>query len=906
MISRFKREIQLARKIGHPHVCRVFDLARHPADGSSPNPALFLTMEFLEGETLAERMDREGRIAPAEALRLLAQMADALDAAHRAGIIHRDFKPGNVMLVPGDRGAVVTDFGLARSVEFAGDTTATASGQLVGTIDYMAPELFTGEPATPASDQYALALVAYKMVSGKLPFQSDSPLAGVVRRAGQKPPSVREPWDHAFARALDPDPTHRFATCTAFVDALSGRSQSVTLNLPRLSRRKWAAVIAAALVLVAAPFAWRAWQRARSRPSPEAENFYEQGVADLHAGAYFAASKALIEAINLSPHFTLAHARLAEAWNALDLSEKATQEMLIVRRQDLSALSRLEKLQVDAVDFTITREFSKSEAKYEEILKTAADNRSARYVDLGRAYEQSAKIDKAIEAYRKAAEGPTRSAAAWLRLGAIYGRSPDNSSSASRTSQAFEEAARMYQLSNNLEGLTELDLQWGIVENRRGHLAEGATHLQNALDASRRAGNLAQEIRVALQLASNAYLRGDSGAAERYAAEALDRAQASGMENQASSGFVTLGNAYLAKRVWDGAERAFLRGLELARRGGSPRLVALSMLSLASVHSQQKQPDKVAAEAQTALEYFQSNHWSSETFNCLLLLARSQRDRGDYNAALAASQRMLQTAEANDDRGQKAIAHELLGSISAEEENYPEAAAHQQENLKLTMDPSRIGYAQVVLGDTFRVLGRLNESQRLFDEAEKNSERFPALRVPLLRARADLALAHGRNPEAIVIARRALALNADQSELVSAELNGIIASALTRSGNPREAVRYAKQSLDATRRITSVYSSLEANTVLLFALVETGDHAGAREVYDAIVRGLDTHPETRWRILALMSRIEPLYQTQAQNALEALRQKWGDDAFQRYTERKDIQNVFRPLSQLQSAKNRQR
>jgi serine/threonine protein kinase len=392
MVSRFKREIHLARKIGHPNVCRVFDLARDPADASVAGATLFLTMEYLAGETLAERLDREGRLAPAEALRLLERMADALDAAHRAGIIHRDFKPSNVMLVDEPRGPVVTDFGLARSLDVTAESTATASGQLVGTLDYMAPELFLGDPATPAADQYALGLVAYKMAVGELPFASDAPLAGVVRRAGQAVPPAREKvpglgpaWDAAFARALDRDPSRRFGNCGAFVDALRGTGSSVTLKLPRFTRRRTAGLGAAALILLSAPLGWRAWKVARNRPSPEAQALYEQGAADLHAGAYFAASKALGQAVTLAPHFALSRARLAEAWAGLDLNEKATQEMLTVRREDLSDLSRLDRLQVEAIDFTITREFAKAAARYEEML--ALGGSGDLYVDLGRAYE---------------------------------------------------------------------------------------------------------------------------------------------------------------------------------------------------------------------------------------------------------------------------------------------------------------------------------------------------------------------------------------------------------------------------------------------------------------------------------------------------------------------------------------
>src|ERR1035438_6663457 len=118
---------------------------------------------------LAARLHHEGRMSPADALPLLAQMADALDAAHRAGVIHRDFKTGNVMLVPSAEGlrAVVTDFGLARSFTAGGETTATLTGTLMGTLDYMAPELMSGGAASVASDVYAFGTRSEERPVGK-------------------------------------------------------------------------------------------------------------------------------------------------------------------------------------------------------------------------------------------------------------------------------------------------------------------------------------------------------------------------------------------------------------------------------------------------------------------------------------------------------------------------------------------------------------------------------------------------------------------------------------------------------------------------------------------------------------------------------------------------------------------
>jgi eukaryotic-like serine/threonine-protein kinase len=249
-LERFKREIQLARKVTHPGVCRIFDVFR---ERGPEGDTIVLSMELLAGETLAERLKRTGRMNTAEALPLVSQMAAALGAAHEAGVVHRDFKPGNVMLVPTARGqrpgvrseeaktttvelpteqlrAVVTDFGLARSVVRAGDPAATlsATAGIVGTPAYMAPEQVEGGKITAAADIYALGVAMYEMVTGQQPFTGDTPLSTAVKRLKQPPPSPREfvpdldpRWEQVILRSLDRNPADRFVSATEMVRALT-------------------------------------------------------------------------------------------------------------------------------------------------------------------------------------------------------------------------------------------------------------------------------------------------------------------------------------------------------------------------------------------------------------------------------------------------------------------------------------------------------------------------------------------------------------------------------------------------------------------------------------------------------------------------------------------------------------
>src|SRR5262245_1434664 len=184
-LDRFKREIQLARKVTHPNVCRIFDFFY---DEAGPEKVTFLTMELLRGETLHQKIERDGRMRSEPALPIVRQMAAGLDAAHSAGVIHRDFKSSNVILVPSEGSsagvrAVVTDFGLARLAP-GSDAMTTLSGAaaFLGTPAYMAPEQIEGEEVTPATDVYAFGVVMYEMVAGRLPFTGETSVAVALKR----------------------------------------------------------------------------------------------------------------------------------------------------------------------------------------------------------------------------------------------------------------------------------------------------------------------------------------------------------------------------------------------------------------------------------------------------------------------------------------------------------------------------------------------------------------------------------------------------------------------------------------------------------------------------------------------------------------------------------------------------
>jgi eukaryotic-like serine/threonine-protein kinase len=247
--ERLRREARAAARLVHPNVARVLDLGEEEG-----RP--YLVMELLEGESLAARIARSGPLAPAEAARIAAAVADALHAAHRAGVVHRDVKPGNVFLTAGGD-VKVLDFGIAAAA-WEGSLTG---GELIGTAAYLAPERALGRPATPAADVYALGVVLYEMLSGRPPFSGEDGLALASAQIHARPVPLRQaaPWvpaplAAACERALAKDPAERSASAAAFAELLRATTTR-THRLPvpaavqgRTRRRR---AVAAALLLLA-------------------------------------------------------------------------------------------------------------------------------------------------------------------------------------------------------------------------------------------------------------------------------------------------------------------------------------------------------------------------------------------------------------------------------------------------------------------------------------------------------------------------------------------------------------------------------------------------------------------------------------------------------------------------------
>ncbi len=235
--ARFRREAHLAASLTHPNIARVLDYGytvplaspgRPPWQEDTDKPVPYLAMEYVFGSTLKELLRRNGPLPFEWVWSLGEQLCSALGAAHAMGVVHRDVKPQNVMLVDSrlELFAKLADFGIARQV--GGDlTTLTVTGQVLGTPDYLSPEQVLGEPGGPAADLYALGIVLYELTTGRLPFEADTPLAAASRRMVADPPplstyrrDVPRPLQEVILLALRRQPEERYADALEFAQAL--------------------------------------------------------------------------------------------------------------------------------------------------------------------------------------------------------------------------------------------------------------------------------------------------------------------------------------------------------------------------------------------------------------------------------------------------------------------------------------------------------------------------------------------------------------------------------------------------------------------------------------------------------------------------------------------------------------
>ena len=832
--ARFLREARTVSALSHPNIAAVFDY------GETPDGQPYIVMELVKGRTLSDMLEDES-LSLARSVQIVSAIAEALGEAHQAGIIHRDVKPANVVI--NERGQVkVLDFGLVKHLEEidTGHTDPktrfayTQSDVIVGTPLYLSPEQATGKAVDGRSDLFALGALLYECITGKSAFSGTSviEIGAQVIHVTPPPPSQTNPQvpaelDRLTMKALQKNPDLRHQSAAELIADLNAVSATLpkdgdytprapasaarasalttlnqTLRRPRLSLGAFlVGTVVVALVVWAAMYYWKP---APYQPIPEALSWYNKGVDALRNGAFLQASKALEQAVAIDPDFALAHARLAEAYTELDYTDKAKDELLRVSSlvPDRSRLPRLDELYLAGINHTVTRDFSDAVKAFDEIAKLKPEDAHA-FVDLGRAYEKTDDIEKALENYLKATTLDGQYATAYLRAGDIHIRKTDVASA----SAAFEKAEALFQALANPEGVGEVQRLRGILFRGIGKTAEARAQFQDGLETAKATGNEAQQVLCLIELAYLAFNEGKTKEAQDYAMQAVEFARQRHLENLTAGGLIELGNSFWSSGDYPQAEKYFKEAIDLSRAQGGRRREAVAKMNLGAIYIHQLRTDEGLALNQEALNYFRQGNYPRQILICLNFIGRSQRQKGDYEAALKTFDEKLERAKQGGDQREIAFAYGEVGSVLAELEQFSEALRKYSDSYEITKsldNKSQLAYNLHNRGNMLWNLGRYSDARASLDEAlgiagQPGSD-YKHLLAEIELSFAQIELSERKFAEARTRATKALNLSRDKYTQVEVGARNALGLAKALSGNTREGLLDCEKALEMARK----------------------------------------------------------------------------------------------------------
>jgi serine/threonine protein kinase/Tfp pilus assembly protein PilF len=951
--ARFLREARAVSELSHPGIATLFDY------GETTEGRPFLVMELARGRSLSEVMQK-GELNLPRAVEIVRDIALALVEAHARGVVHRDIKPSNIMI--DDSGRVkVLDFGLAKqlnkdsvlSSEPEAQTllsTETRSGVVLGTPAYLSPEQAIGGAIDGRSDLFALGTLLYEAITGRTPFAGNSfiEIAANVLHVQPAEPSkvnshVPKELDFIAMKALAKKPNKRYQSAREFIADLnavkeqleedSGQTlikrspssltsaHSRTLsNLSQILQRPRIPIsyilVGSVVLLIAAVVGFRFLRPAPHLPPAEAQRWYDIGTNALRDGAYYQATHALERAIAADDEYMLAHARLAEALVELDYVDRAKDELLRVSSADRARLSRIDSLYLDAITATARHDFTKSIDSYSRIAKQTGDNEKPFVlVDLGRAYENNNDVNGAIQSYTDASTRNPQYATAYLRLGIVFGQQGDLAKALS----SFETAESIYQALGNIEGRTEVVFQRGALFNKRNKLADAKAQLEQALALAKANDNKSQIIKTLLQLSSVSFDAGETERATAYARDAVDLAQRNGMENLSAQALVDLGNSFLVRGQPAEAEKYLSQALESAQRAKARRTEARARVSLANLRQQQNKPDEVIQFIEPALTFYQQGGYRSETFYCLVLLARAKLQKGDYPAAQKGHEQLLQLAQAANDQSLLALAHAERGSGLVEEQKFTEALGHlEQAGVIYSAEGPQRSLCNNLANrsDVLWRLGRYDEAQTLLAQAEaianKPGGELKRLSVEVDLLKAEIALSQNHFPEAKEAAARTLEKAAKEFPNAATNAQLLMGLAQSYGGAAAAGKALAAQAFDKARQSADPATLAQAQLIFAETLLISGDlqaaGSNAEQAADTFIQlGQE---ESAWRALTLAAQASQNlgdktkareYALKARDSLSKLEQRWNAESYKSYLSRPDIQRLRKQLDQLPSA-----
>jgi len=944
---RLLREAQAAAKLEHPGICAVYEVNDETDQG-------FIVMQYVDGETLADRI-KSRPLDLRETLGITIQIAEALTEAHSHGIVHRDIKPGNVMITP--RGQVkVLDFGLAKTVgspvvaRVSNDNQPILSrpGDRPGTPPYMSPEQALGKPVDARGDLFAVGVILYECIAGTRPFvgNTTAEILDQIRLHHPPPPSdfssgIPSLLDSIVLKALAKRSRDRYQSAVELLEDLRTAQSKLDLEdpiplIPILGehetngwlsawttvsnvvgkRRALVSVTALVLCLAVGIITVTIVRQFRQpyHPAAAALRSYNIGTTYLRNGAYFEASKALQEAVTADNKFALAHARLAEAYTELDYSDKAKDE--IIRAERLARelpMQRSDALYLKALTNTVLRDFGPAVESYQQIAQEAAAQDKANvYLDLGRAYEKNDQLKEATENYQAATTLAPQDPASFLRLGVVCGQSQNYVCAL----DALQKAESLYQALSSDEGVTEVLYQRGFLLIYQVKLPEARTQLEKSLEIAKAIANQYQLIRVLQLLSTVSVLEGHMAQAEQQATEALQLAQTNGIENQAARGLIFLGTAFLWRGDYTNAERYYLQGLGLAQRDKMQVSEAWALTQLGSLRSLQHKPEEALHYAEKALAFYQQRGYRKWLSLTLPIVGRAYRDRGEYESAKKLFEDQVRLGDQLGDQFQVGIADLDIGNVLSGQEEYPNALQSFDKSyniFKSLKADSYIAYAAQNRATMLWQLGRSAAAREALSEASSIIERREEANKQLLAhihlTSARLELSDGHLAESKAKSRRALEVAGNQYIDVAIQAKQTLAEVQIRSG----AVRAARiLSADVINMANGTADPQLIDGALLASAEAMLANSEAQAALEVALRAQQSFAhygkqDSEWRVWLIAAQasqqlgkisVAREYALNAEARLSDLEQKWGSEIFSSYIGRPDRAQLRTKLHDL--------
>ena len=945
--ARFIREARAVSALTHPNIANVHDY------GETSTGQPFLVMEFVKGKSLSQLLD-EG-LTLRRSVEIVSSVAEALSEAHHHGIVHRDIKPSNILV--NERGVVkVLDFGLVKhlfeppssEVDLDAQTiysTQTRSDVIVGTPLYLSPEQATGKQIDGRSDIFALGALLYECLTGRSAFSGASVLeigAQIIHVTPPRPsthnPQITPALDRITMKALQKKVDDRYQSADdllkdlqAAIGGLGGngvpvvskssqptagdahRATSALATLTLQLRRQRFSLLSFILTIVASGLAiWAIihfWPRKYYEPTPAAKQWYETGSDALRNGAAHQARKALEQAIAIDGNYSLARARLAQAWTELDYIDRAKDELLAIQGLTRNGMSITERdaLYLDAITAMVTRNFDDAVKAYSGIV-ALSPNESQVYFDLGYAYENDGKPDQALASYAKAIElKEGQYATAFLRSGNVYYRKQDNDNAL----KMYEKAEQLYGAGSNMEGVNEVLRRRGVLYRRMGRYDDAEEQFKRCLESARALGTETQQISALIDLSYLESVRGRSSEAETYAQQAVTIAQQKNLENLAAAGLLELGNSFQSKQNYEKAEHYFSQAVQLARANKGRFAEAQGMSNLGGVYIYTLRVDQGLELVQQAMNFFQQENYPSSVALCLTQIARGYRRKGDYDAAIQAANQKLDLGRKDGSQPEIANAYSEIAAVLTEREELPAARKQFDDAFNIydsVKNQLRLTFNKANRGNVLWRLGHYDQAESLLDDvwktvSEKKGDYLQL--VPTIQLyRAQIRLSQRNFAEAIALSNEAITSAGTQIPEIAIEGRSVLGLAKAMSGRGGDGLKSCD---DAIRIASTKGDFLLQSRALLYkaeAALLTNDAQTAlnlaTEAQARFARGQQY--ESEWRAWLIASRASEKLgdkskaQEQFGNAMNVrskLEQQWGAEAFQQYNLRPDIQAFYK-------------